>query len=105
MASAVDSSESMATSFDEGTAMVLPSQPISASRSEEQASSGAMRWTSTVSPSPIYLRLPHSAPGPPAGQVLVSWSGDRKGSPIPCLFLPPERAYITGMSIAVDGGW
>ena len=39
MASAVDSSVSTATSWDKGTAMVLPLQRISTSMSAEQASS------------------------------------------------------------------
>jgi hypothetical protein len=42
----------MATSCDKGTAMVLSCQRISTSMSAEQASSGAIPWTSTVSPFP-----------------------------------------------------
>jgi hypothetical protein len=51
IASAVDSSGSMATSW-EGTAILRPCQRISMSMSAEQASSGAIRRTSTVSPLP-----------------------------------------------------
>ena len=49
-ASAIESSGSIAASCEKGTAMVRSFQRIKTSLSAEQAASGAMRWTSTVSP-------------------------------------------------------
>ena len=50
MASMVGSSASVATSWDRGAARLRLCQRISTSMSPAQASSGAMRRTSTVSP-------------------------------------------------------
>src|ERR1700730_4046783 len=52
MASAVDSSGLTAASCDNGTAIVRPCHRISTSISVVQASSGVIRWTSTLSPLP-----------------------------------------------------